>query len=168
MANCCKCAHAGEIARLREICLKCSIGKAECGLSHGGVSFVSMDAAHDPASVLRGRVAADYAVPGAREEQKIETPLGDKERQHLLQILTKFAELGANWDDAGLICSMLAGKTLDQLARERGTSPQTLHARWKRIITADPTWKSIANGMIGRGRGRKPGEKEPTQLEFDF
>ena len=61
MANCLKCAHAKEIARLRDICLNCVIGKAECGLSHGGVSFVSMDAAKSPEMVTRGRVAPEYS-----------------------------------------------------------------------------------------------------------
>ena len=166
MANCCKCSHAKEIARLRDICLNCSIGKAECGLSHGGVSHVSMDAAADGSLVLRGRVAPDYVRPGRRDEQRIETPLGPDERTNLLKVLVKFAELGADWDDAGLICSMLNGKTIDQIARERCVSPQTVHARWTRITTADPTWRSIANGMIGSGRGRKPKRPKFMQMEL--
>lgn len=167
MASCMKCPHRQDIERLREICLNCTIGKPECGLSHGGVSFVSMDAPDRPDAVLYGRMAPDYVPPGKKvKRQKLDTPLGKQERDNLLVLLNKFAELGSDYDDAGLICSMLAGKTIDRIARERGMSIQAVHARWKRIIGDDPTWATLANGMIGKGRGRKPSRKRQTQMEL--
>lgn len=149
---------------MRDICLKCIIGKAECGLSHGGVSFVSMDAAKSPDTVTRGRIAPEYS-PRQEPNVKLETPLGADERERLLLLLSKFAEL--SWDDAGLICAMLAGKTLDRIAQERKISPQALHARWTKLITRNPTWKALTNGMIGSGRGRKASAgPEQSQMEL--
>lgn len=175
MADCCKCIHQREIdqleterKRLESICRNCIVGKHDCGLSHGGVSFVSSDAAADPELVYRGRIARDWVRPGVpREQPKLETPLGQKERDNLLMLLNKFAQLGSSYDDAGLICSMLAGKTIDEIARERNVSEQTLHARWKKICKKDPAWASLANGLIGKGVGRKP-TKQVTQGEFDL
>lgn len=164
MANCLKCAQAKEIARLRDICLNCVIGKAECGLSHGGVSFVSMDAAKSPEMVTRGRVAPEYSTR-SEPNVKMDTPLGADERERLLLLLAKFAEL--SWDDAGLICSMLAGKTLDRIAQERKISPQALHARWTKLITRNPIWKALTNGMIGSGRGRKA-SAGPAQSQMEL
>lgn len=165
MANCYKCAHAKEIARLRKVCLECNIGQPGCGLSNGGVSHVSLDAAENPETVLtNGKVHPDWRAPGKREPQTVNTELGAEERANLYRLLVKFAELGRNWDDAGLVCGMLAGKTLDQMARERGLSPQTVNSRWKRIIKAEPVFLALKNGMIGKGRGRKPKRKRETQM----
>jgi len=128
---------------------------------------VSLDAAENPATVLRkGKVDSRWTPPGPREPQKIETPLAGEERNNLLKVLTKFAELGSNRDDAGLVCGLLSGKTLDQLAREWGVSPQTVHSRWKKLIKADPAWLALKNGMIGKGRGRKPARRRETQMEL--
>ena len=63
-------------------------------------------------------------------------------------------------EDVKLVCSMLRGEWLRDIAKRWGTSIQTIHLRWKRIIKADPAWRSIASGMIGRGRGRKPAKAE--------
>lgn len=163
MANCLKCPHQREVDRLEKdrkrleaICRDCIIGNHDCGLSHGGVSFVSSDAAKNPELVYKGRIARDWRPSNVPYEQpKVETPLNREERNNLLLLLNKFAELGASYDDAGLICSMLAGKTIDQIAQERKISEQALHARWKKICKRDPTWESLANGLIGKGVGRK-------------
>ena len=170
MANCLKCAHAKAIARLRKKCLACSIGQPSCGLSHGGRSFVSMDSVDNPALVLaKGGVAADFVLPGEvladKEDplpEPVNTDLGADERENLLRVLSKFASL--KWDDAGLVCRMLAGKTHEEIARERKVAPQNIHSRWKRVIKKDPVWEALANGMIGSGRGRKPTPRRVTQL----
>jgi len=168
MANCYKCAHAKAIARLRKICLACNIGQPSCGLSNGGRSHVSLDAAENPDTVLtKGGVDPLYAKPGEKvEPPKIKTDLQGEERNNLLRILYKFADL--TWDNAGLVCAMLSGKTLDEIAKERKRKPQTINSRWKRLIKSDPVWEALKNGMIGSGRGRKPDQKPFTQLEFDL
>jgi hypothetical protein len=163
LANCFKCPHQREVDRLEKerkrleaICRNCIIKNHDCGLSHGGVSFVSSDSVPNPDIVYKGRIARDWQAPNAPNVQpKIESPLNQDERSNLLMLLNKFAELGSSYDDAGLICSMLAGKTIDQIAQERKISEQALHARWKKICKRDSTWESLANGLIGKGVGRK-------------
>lgn len=173
MANCYKCAHqreidalVGEQRRLETICRNCIIKEHGCGLSHGGVSFVSSDAAANPELVYRGRIAPDYVLPGEkRSVEVLSSPLNGSERNNLLLLLRNFAAL--SYDDAGLICSMLGGKTIDEVARERNISEQALHARWKKLIRDNPVWASLANGLIGKGVGRKKKEKL-KQGEFDL
>ena len=160
MANCAKCIYAKEIDRLRDICLGCSIGKDGCGLSNAGHSVVSLDAASDEKckhKIERRRVFT--SAPAV-----IETPLGAAERENLLRILYMFSSL--SYDEAGTVCSMLAGKSLQQIATDRRQKIQTVHARWKFVCKRNPAWKSLANGMIGSGRGRKLKRKKLKQLDF--
>jgi len=163
LANCTKCRHAKEIDRLRKICLGCAIGKDSCGLSNGGVSFVSFDAARD--ENCKQRIARRGVV---REDvQIVETPLGGKERENLLRVIYMFSSL--SYDEAGMVCRMMQGRTIQQIADERSQSIQTVHARWKSIVKRDPAWQAIMNGMIGSGRGRKPDPKPMQQLTlFDL
>ena len=114
--------------------------------------------------LLPAPVAPEYSTR-SEPNVKMDTPLGADERERLLLLLAKFAEL--SWDDAGLICSMLAGKTLDRIAQERKISPQALHARWTKLITRNPAWKALTNGMIGSGRGRKA-SAEPAQSQMEL
>lgn len=162
MADCTKCQHSKEIDRLRQICLGCAIGKPDCGLSHAGRTFISMDAARDEACrdriVRRGMVRDQPAV--------LETPLAPKERDHLLQVIYMFSSL--SYDEAGMVALMMQGRSLQQIATERGEKLQTVHHRWKAIVKRNKAWESLANGMIGSGRGRKPDQSETEQLAFDF
>ena len=160
MANCLKCQHAKEIARLRDICLECPIGKDECGLSNAGRSFVSLDAARD--ENCRDRMA----LKGLKREapQVVESPLNPSERENLLRVLCMFSSL--SYDEAGMVCQMMQGRSLQQIANERGQSLQTVHARWKLLTKRNPAWLSLANGMIGSGRGRKPEASAEVQMDF--
>lgn len=158
MANCYRCAHAKEIERLRKICLECSIGRDECGLSHGGNSFVSVDATENADLVLDGRTAPDFNVPeyspldgidGKDEEEPAQDAMDEK----LLQLIRMFADIPSGCAD--LVSGMLRGETLAEMAKETKTSIQALHQRWKRVCAANPAWRSIETGMIGKGLGRK-------------
>ena len=74
-----------------------------------------------------------------------------------------------SYDEAGMVCGMLAGRSLQQIAAERRQKIQTVHARWTSICKRNPAWKSLANGMIGSGRGRKPKRRKLKQLDlFDM
>ena len=169
MANCIKCQHAKEIDRLRKICLGCSIGKvnkdgsSSCGLSNDGHCVVSLDAAKD--ENCRDRILrreADRSAPTI-----LESPLNPAERENLLRVIYMFSSLA--YDEAGMVCLMLQGRSLQEIADERQQKIQTVHARWKSIVKRNPAWESLANGMIGSGRGRKPEAKKVEQLElFDM
>lgn len=150
MANCLKCAHAKEIDRLRKICLGCVIGGEGCGLSRKGVSHISLDAAaddHNREAILARRVRL-------HSSEVTETPLNADERKRYLELLNKFASL--SYDEAGLICRMMGGATIEEVAKDRNELPQTVHSRWKAVCSREPAFLALANGMIGSGRGRKP------------
>lgn len=159
MANCLKCAHAKEIDRLRKVCLECSIGGEGCGLSHKGRSHISLDAAaseHNRDEILsRAEVRVSPKVT--------ETPLSADERSRYLTILNMFSAL--SYDEAGLVCSMLGGKTIAEIASERKEAIQTVHARWKSLTRRQPAFVALANGLIGSGCGRR-GEVKTRQIEF--
>ena len=55
---------------------------------------------------------------------------------------------------------------LDEVAKEAGELPQTVHSRWQSLCRREPAFLSLANGMIGSGRGRKPQPKRERQMEF--
>lgn len=160
IANCLKCRHAKEIERLRKACLACSIGGEGCGLSRKGVSFVSLDAAkdgHNRDAILARRV-------GRYRPEIVQTPLGADERERHARLLNLFAQL--TYDEAGMVCRMMGGATLDEVAKEAGELPQTVHSRWQSLCRREPAFLSLANGMIGSGRGRKPQPKRERQMEF--
>ena len=160
MANCYRCAHAKEIERLQKICLECSIGKEDCGLSHGGKSWVSMDATEKADLVLDGRTAPEYSVPeysplagiGGEDEEE-EEPTQDEIDERLLSVVRLFADIPVGCAD--IVSGMLRGETLAEMAKASKSSIQALHQRWKRVCAANPVWHSIETGMIGRGIGRK-------------
>jgi len=160
LANCAKCRHAKEIERLRKICLGCAIGKDGCGLSNAGRSFVSFDAARD--ENCRNSMAMRAL---ARESPDVvSSPLKPDERENLLRVIYMFSSL--TYDEAGMVCRMMQGASLQAIARKSGQSLQTVHARWKSLVKRNPAWLALANGMIGSGRGRKPKLEETSQMDF--
>ena len=94
----------------------------------------------------------------------VESPLNPDERENLLRVIYMFSSL--SYDEAGMVCRMLQGRSLQQIADERGQSIQTVHARWKAITKRNRAWESLANCMIGSGRGRKPDAKTVEQLDL--
>lgn len=154
LANCTKCQHAKEIARLRDICLGCAIGKDGCGLSNSGHCVVSLDAAKDEncRDMILSRVAVDYAphIPSARS--RVNVP--DSVLPYLLRIVEHVTRL--NDTDLLLLAAMMKGERLTDFARRTGVTLNAVHARWKKILSHNPMWRSLATGKIGKGVGRKP------------
>lgn len=130
-------------------CLSCR----DPGLPNDGVSWVHLDAAASPDSVCAGRIAPECVQCGGEDAPEC-VPCGGEAREMALDLLRRFGALP--YDSAGVVCGMLAGKTLTQIASETRQSVQSLHAKWKRACAADPTWRAIENGMMGKGLGRKP------------
>ena len=140
--------------------MECSIGGEGCGLSRKGVSFVSLDAAeddHNRDAILARRVER-------HRPEIVKTPLGPEERERYIRLLNMFAQL--TYDEAGMVCRMMGGATIDDVAKEAGELPQTVHSRWQSLCKREPAFLSLANGMIGSGRGRKPQPKREKQMEF--
>lgn len=59
---------------------------------------------------------------------------------------------------ACIIVSMMKGRTLKQIAEDSGRSDQSCFSAWKIATETFPAIRSLANGRIGSGRGRKPGK----------
>ena len=164
MANCLKCPH---IDRLRAACIDCPIGKdghkgnpLGCGISNKGITYISLDAARD--ENCRDRMLAHPLRP--QYPEVVETPLNPKERENLLRVLCMFGSL--SYDEAGLVCRMMAGASVTEIAQERGISEQTVYSRWLAVTKRDPSWKALASGMIGSGRGRKAGQRQRVQMSL--
>ena len=146
-------------------CLSCKAVKMEH--IHDGVTWVSMNAANNPDAVLRRRCAPDYA-PNAKLRHR-EAVSGEL-RDDILDVIRRFGDIPFGCAD--IVSGMLAGKTLADMSKESGRSIQALHAAWKRVCAKDPIWRSIENGLIGKGVGRKrktldqEAHETPTQLEL--
>ena len=153
--GCHNCPHDAEIAKLRETCLKCT----RCNGDHVKVaswSRVSLDAARDDGcrGLILGRTARDYRPRDPTPCNPVNIP--DDVYQYLMAVLEPFA--GLDNLGAALVCAMLRGETLTEIARREGVTLQAMHSRWKTLLRRNPIWAAIANGMIGSGRGRKPGK----------
>lgn len=161
MANCTTCPNQREIDRIRSVCLACSIGGEACGVSHAGRSFVSLDAAGDPAKVYVSRAAPLSRAGGRADAPALDTPCSPEERERHLRLLRMFAAL--SWDDAGLVCALLRGETVGAIARARGVAYETVFLRWQKVKRANPAFAALANGFMGSGRGRKPKRRREVQ-----
>ena len=155
-SGCHRCPHDAEIRRLREACLTCR----RCGgdfIKLGSMSHVSLDAARDEKCrhKIELKTAVEYRPPGGASAP-VYRNIPPNVVPWLLDAFRAFADL--NEGDAALVVLMMKGKRLVDIARDRGFHVQTVHARWKKIVSKNPVWKAIATGMIGSGRGRKPGK----------
>lgn len=164
MADCTTCPHQKQILRLQRICKDCVIGGKSCGLSNGGVCWVHTDAAKNPATVYKNRMAPLYRPGGKADMDAVKSPCNPDERDRYLRLLQIFAEL--SWDDAGLVCAMLRGMEIDEIAKMRHVKYETIFLRWQKIKKANPAFGALANGLMGCGRGRKPKARDQMEMEF--
>ena len=153
--GCHNCPHDAEIARLRETCLACKRCNGD-KVKIGGWTHVSLDAARDES--CRARILAetppDYAPRAPSPRSRVDVP--DFVLPYLLRIMEPFARLRD--EDSLLVVAMMRGERLIDIVHRTGLSMQAVHARWKSLTKRNPAWLSLANGMIGSGRGRKPGK----------
>ena len=152
-AGCHNCPHDAEIRRLRETCLACK----RCGgdkVRLGGWTHVSLDAPRDAACAAKmlSMVPADYVPRSPSPRTRVDVP--DDVLPYLLRIIEPVTRLKN--EHLLLLAAMMRGERLADIAQRTGLSLQTLHARWKSILRQNPIWRTLATGMIGSGRGRKP------------
>lgn len=153
--GCHNCSHDAEIARLRDICVKCKRCNGD-RVKIGGRTHVSLDAARDEncRALILSRAEPDFRQPTGDEADRVNVPR--EVLPYLRRLIMEVVDLGD--DDILLLAGMMRGERLVDHARRRGVTLQAVYARWKRITTLHPAWLSLANGMIGSGRGRKPGK----------
>lgn len=153
--GCHNCPHDAEIARLRETCLACKRCNGDM-VKIGEWTRVSLDAGKDEACAekILAHVPPDYAPRAPSPRSRVDVP--DFVLPYLLRIMEPFARLRAK--DLILLASMMRGERLVDIARRTGLTLQAVHSRWQRILCKNPIWAAVATGMIGSGRGRKPGK----------
>lgn len=158
-SGCHKCPHDAEIARLREICVKCKRCNGDLLKVGGDWTRVSIDAARDEAcaSKILSMTPADYAphIPSARSRVNVPASV----LPYLLRIVEPVTRL--NDTDLLLLAAMMKGERLTDFARRTGVTLTAVHARWKKILSHDPMWYALATGNIGKGVGRKPKGVQP-------
>lgn len=164
MPQCNRCRHQADIdklererARLARICGKC---RGPCDDAHDGQTIISFDSAKDSAQILAP--APDYAPRASRRELRL-VGLSDEARDAALEALRPFTELKPA--EAIVVCCMMRGEWLINIAKTLGISKQLVWLVWKRICHRNPIWYAIRTGMIGvRKGGRKPGGSPTATL----
>jgi hypothetical protein len=153
--GCHNCPHDAEIARLRETCLACRRCNGD-RVKIGNWTRISIDNAKDEtaSALILSRTPPDYVPRKPSPRSRVDVP--EAVRVYLLRAMEPFARLRDN--DVLLVAAMMRGERLVDIARRTGESLQTVHARWKSLLRRVPIWEAIATGMIGSGRGRKPGK----------
>lgn len=162
MPSCHKCPHQGEIEKLRAICLACQGPRDD---SHGGVSFVSIDAAGGSAKILRP--APDYnpggerAGTGSRFEEEVPPEL----RPYILGILKPFWQMDF-WEWV-VIGGKIRGMSDKEIAEATGQSKQMVWEVGERVARKHARLGGIRTGLDGvRKGGRVAKPRAVTQPEL--
>lgn len=154
MPACHKCPHQQEIDRLRTICAACP-GASELSRSHVSLN-ASPDGTGDKLISREGVAPEWFSAKSASHESKVDLP--PVARDYLFRVLREFSSLSDG--QAVIVCRMLRGETITQMARSMKISKVAVFARWKSLCDRSPVWASLANGSMGlRGGGRKPRQK---------
>ena len=136
-SGCHKCPHDAEIARLREICVKCKRCNGDLLKVGGGWTRVSIDAARDEAcaSKILSMTPADYAphIPSARS--RVNVP--DSVLPYLLRIVEPVTRL--NDTDLLLLAAMMKGERITDFARRTGVTlaPEAGSQRLRNVINKE-------------------------------
>jgi len=149
--GCHNCPHKVQIEAARARCLSCTRCNGE-RVHIGGM--VHLDAMKDEHGV-------EVALALSRSHYNPAHDTGDSMADvpadvlpWLERALEPFTRL--NDAEAVLVCAMMRGETVTEIARRIGELPQTTHFRWLRLLRKNPVWRVIATGNIGKGQGRKP------------
>ena len=151
--GCHNCPHNAEIERLRKICIRCKRCSGD-RVRVGSWTHVSIDAARDEACAekMLSMTPPDYAPRRQMRLSRVAMP--DTVLPYLLRIVEPVKLL--NDKDLLLLAAMMRGERLADIARRTGVTLSAVHERWKKILRHNPIWRTLATGMIGSGRGRKP------------
>lgn len=162
--GCHNCPHDAEIARLRKTCLACRRCNGD-RVKIGEWTHVSLDAAGDEACAekILAYVPPDYVPREPSPRSRVDVP--DYVLPYLLRIMELFVRLRDK--ELLLLAAMMRGERLIDIVHRTGLSMQAVHARWKALVERNPVWLSLANGMIGSGRGRKPGKARGSATPRD-
>ena len=149
--GCHNCPHRAQIEAARARCLSCT--RCNGDRVHIG-TMIHLDA-------MKDEHAQEIALALSRSHYNPADDTGDSRADvpadvlpFLERALEPFTRL--NDSEALLVCAMLRGETITEIARRIGELPQTTHFRWRRLLQKNPVWRVIATGNIGKGQGRKP------------
>jgi len=178
--TCHNCKHNREIAKLREICSKCTLGDRTAG--GGGVSLDTIQdgTAARVLPVVPNRPTSYTFDPGKIDEQPTAADESERTRDALTTLLAcvaalpyeqiaHLAKVAAVFQtltrpEFEIVAHLLNGGTMIGYAEAHGLTKQTAFARIKALFKARPVFRAIANGGLGRGKGgRKPTERATYQ-----
>ena len=160
MAECHKCPHQAEIERLRDICTRCR-GPVED--NHGGVSFVSVEAARDSARILNP--APDYNQGTGETCSRFNEEVPPELRPFVLNILRPFWSM--TFEEWVVIGGKIRGMSDKEITAAIGWSKQRVWEIGERVKRKHARLGGIRTGMDGvRKGGRTATPKENEQMEL--
>ena len=75
----------------------------------------------------------------------------------LTKALEPFAAIGEK--DAVVLASMMRVELIGTIAKRQGVNYESVFLRWQKLNRINPAFGALANGVMGKGRGRKPKAK---------
>ena len=151
--GCHKCPHKEQIEAARSRCLSCTRCNGD-RVKIGDASMVHLDAMENEHGVEVALALSRRLYNPADDTGDSRTDVPADVLPWLERALEPFTRLTD--PEALLVCAMMRGETVAEIARRIGELPQTTHFRWQRLLQKNPLWRVIANGDIGKGKGRKP------------
>ena len=181
--TCHNCKHNREIAKLREICSKCTLGDRTAG--GGGVSLDTIQdgTAARVLPVVPNRPTSYTFDPGKIDEQPTAADESERTRDALTTLLAcvaalpyeqiaHLAKVAAVFQtltrpEFEIVAHLLNGGTMIGYAEAHGLTKQTAFARIKALFKARPIFKAIANGGLTHGKGGRVAVPRP-EYQTDF
>lgn len=151
--GCHNCPHKEQIEAARSRCLSCTRCNGE-RVHIGDASMVHLDAMEDEHGVEVALALSRSHYNPAHDTGESLADVPPDVLPWLERALEPFTRLTDS--EAVLVCAMMRGETVAEIARRIGELPQTTHFRWRRLLQKNSVWKAIATGDIGKGKGRKP------------
>lgn len=149
MPLCHQCQHNREIERLRAACLACrgpsdKFGRDTHIVSEACLYHVMKHQAPDYTRTPSAALVLNGVTPDARDA--------------MLDALHAFTMLTDG--EAAVLRRLMRGEHMIDISRTLGVTKQSIHDRWKRILSKGPIFRSLANGFIGLRRGATKAERE--------
>ena len=142
--TCHSCPHDREIARLREICAKCTLSDVP---THDTFSLDALTDGAIETGELRARVAADVSAVATFNPDEIDEPaadaavcvvptMPDSAEEYVLELMRRFAAL--TLADVLVLHGLLRGWGIMRMADRYGESKQAIWARVRSALNRHP------------------------------
>jgi len=147
-------------------CLSCRVDGKTCGLSHRGVSWVSLDAAASPEMVTRGRLAPDYAPrdPSA----PLLAGVSDADADAMKLMLCEISAI-AGTPELAILFGVFHRFTFARIADECGLSVREVRQRWRDFLRRSPQTFAVytfarCDGLAAIYATEPPGADTPFKI----